>query len=257
MCALVGLITAMTNGIPMHAGPVDNDGYNILSLKKSEEALKGFWLQMKAAGQSAQGVRLRDMPEEWFFMPSRAMIKNSMCASAGVFTCSRIMDQMKFEEALQAMNTLLRTGSGMVPLHRASVQMDKACCQLLLGKEKEVAERSIDATCKKLMKAMKTNISVIRTEYVFALLGEKDEKIRALLQLIVEVDNLEDCQALFDDLCTRKELEKMAERVYAAKLLMEGKTYNQVISQADISSATLSRVSRCVQYGTGYKKLLK
>lgn len=86
---------------------------------------------------------------------------------------------------------------------------------------------------------------------------QKDEKIRALLQLIVEVDNLEDCQALFDDLCTRKELEKMAERVYAAKLLMEGKTYNQVISQADISSATLSRVSRCVQYGTGYKKLLK
>lgn len=85
----------------------------------------------------------------------------------------------------------------------------------------------------------------------------KDEKIRALLQLIVGLDNLEDCQALFDDLCTRKELEKMAERVYAAKLLMEGKTYNQVISQADISSATLSRVSRCVQYGTGYKKLLK
>ena len=176
MCALAGLMTAMTNGIPMHAGPVDNDGYNILSLKRSEEALKGFWLQMKAAGQSAQGVRLRDMPEEWFFMPSRAMIKNSMCASAGVFTCSRIMDQMKFEEALQAMNTLLRTGSGMVPLHRAGVQMDKACCQLLLGQGKEAAEKSIDATCKKLMKAMKTNISVIRTEYVFALLGEKDEK---------------------------------------------------------------------------------
>ena len=85
----------------------------------------------------------------------------------------------------------------------------------------------------------------------------KDEKIQALLRLIVELDSLEDCQALFDDLCTRKELEKMAERVFAAKLLMEGKTYNQVISQADISSATLSRVSRCVQYGTGYKKLLK
>ena len=54
--------------------------------------------------------------------------------------------------------------------------MDKACCQLLLGQKKEAAEKSIDATCKKLMKAMKTNISVIRTEYVFALLGEKDEK---------------------------------------------------------------------------------
>lgn len=85
----------------------------------------------------------------------------------------------------------------------------------------------------------------------------KDEKLEALLQLILSLDNMEDCKALFDDLCTRKELEKMAERVYAAKLLLAGKTYNQVISQADISSATLSRVSRCVQYGAGYSKLLK
>ena len=49
----------------------------------------------------------------------------------------------------------------------------------------------------------------------------------------------------------------MAERVYAATLLMDGNTYNQVIAQTDISSATLSRVSRCVQYGNGYRKLLK
>ena len=59
-----------------------------------------------------------------------------------------------------------------------------------------------------------------------------------------------------DDLCTKKEVEKMAERIYAARLLLQGKTYTQVIGDADISSATLSRVSRCVQYGTGYVKAL-
>ena len=48
----------------------------------------------------------------------------------------------------------------------------------------------------------------------------------------------------------------MAERIYAARLLLQGKTYTQVIGDADISSATLSRVSRCVQYGTGYVKAL-
>lgn len=85
----------------------------------------------------------------------------------------------------------------------------------------------------------------------------KDEKIEALLRMILTLDNMEDCRALFDDLCTRKELEKMAERIYAAKLLLEGKTYNQVMGEADISSATLSRVSRCVQYGSGYKRLIK
>ena len=82
-------------------------------------------------------------------------------------------------------------------------------------------------------------------------------KTEALYRLIAETTDPEDIRHLFDDLCTRKEVENMAERVFAAKLLMEGKTYNQVIAQANISSATLSRVSRCVQYGKGYSKLLK
>ena len=85
----------------------------------------------------------------------------------------------------------------------------------------------------------------------------KEEKIEALFRLIISLENMEDCRALFDDLCTVKEVENMAERCYAAKLLMEGNTYNQVMSQVSISSATLSRVSRCVQYGKGYSKLLK
>ncbi len=85
----------------------------------------------------------------------------------------------------------------------------------------------------------------------------RDEKIEALFRIIADLNTVEECKLLFDDLCTMKEIEKMAERVYAAKLLLEGMTYNQVIAQTDISSATLSRVSRCVQYGKGYRNLLK
>ena len=86
---------------------------------------------------------------------------------------------------------------------------------------------------------------------------QQNEKLEALFSLIVSLQNVEDCKALFEDMCTRKELAKMAERIYAAKLLIEGNTYNQIMSKADISSATLSRVSQCVQYGKGYSKLLK
>ena len=85
----------------------------------------------------------------------------------------------------------------------------------------------------------------------------KQQRINALYDLIASIDDPEDIRALFDDLCTRKEIDNMAERVFAAKLLLQGNTYSQVMSQADISSATLSRVSRCVQYGSGYSKLLK
>ena len=85
----------------------------------------------------------------------------------------------------------------------------------------------------------------------------KQEKMDRLYQLIAGVKSKEDVAALLDDLCTRKEVENMAERLHAATLLLEGNTYNQVMEQADISSATLSRVSRCVQYGSGYSRLLK
>ena len=88
-------------------------------------------------------------------------------------------------------------------------------------------------------------------------LTPKQQRINALYDLIASIDDPEDIRALFDDLCTRKEIDNMAERVFAAKLLLQGNTYSQVMSQADISSATLSRVSRCVQYGSGYSKLLK
>ena len=83
------------------------------------------------------------------------------------------------------------------------------------------------------------------------------EMLNELYELIVSVKSTEDCRALFGDLCTNKETEQMAQRLRAAKLLLDGKTYNQVIDETDISSATLSRVSRCVQYGNGYRKFLK
>ncbi len=85
---------------------------------------------------------------------------------------------------------------------------------------------------------------------------EKNE-ISNLFKAVLSLKNEQECQDFFDDLCTNKEIEQMAQRVCAAKLLMEGKTYNQVIEETDISSATLSRVSRCVQYGKGYSEILK
>lgn len=83
------------------------------------------------------------------------------------------------------------------------------------------------------------------------------EMIEDLYQAFVEIDSPEICAAFLEDLCTRKEVEQMAQRLRAAKLLAQGCTYTQVIEQTNISSATLSRVSRCVQYGTGYRQFIE
>ncbi len=77
-----------------------------------------------------------------------------------------------------------------------------------------------------------------------------------LYDAILKLKTKEDCEVFLNDLCTIKELDSMTQRIKSAKLLLEGATYEQIISKTDISSATLSRVSRCVKYGEGYKKFL-
>ena len=83
-----------------------------------------------------------------------------------------------------------------------------------------------------------------------------EELIPELFDTILQLKTQEDCAAFFADLCTEKEVENMAERLAAARLLLEGKTYLQVIEEVDISSATLSRVSRCVRHSTGYRRMV-
>ena len=84
-----------------------------------------------------------------------------------------------------------------------------------------------------------------------------EKMVNELFELLVSIENAEDMELLFADLCTKNEIEQMTQRLMAAKLLLQGKTYNQVIEVTDISSATLSRVSNAVKYGKGYKRFVK
>lgn len=86
---------------------------------------------------------------------------------------------------------------------------------------------------------------------------ELKKDIKELFELILTLKTQEDCEKFFDDLCTYKELEAMAQRVRAAKMIIKGNTYEQIIKETEISSATLSRVSKCVKYGNGYKNYIK
>ena len=86
---------------------------------------------------------------------------------------------------------------------------------------------------------------------------ELKKNIKELFELILTLKTQEDCEKFFDDLCTYKELEAMAQRLKAAKMIMKGNTYEQIIKETEISSATLSRVSKCVKYGNGYKNYIK
>src|SRR5699024_1824597 len=73
----------------------------------------------------------------------------------------------------------------------------------------------------------------------------------ALFDAILSLETREQCYQFFDDLCTVKEIADMSQRLEAAKLLLQGKTYEQIVKSAEISTATISRINRCIQYGSG------
>lgn len=87
-------------------------------------------------------------------------------------------------------------------------------------------------------------------------MNQNTDNIIELYEVLLKLETIEDCIELFEDLCTYKEIEQMAQRIGAAKLLLNGETYESVIKKTNISSATLSRVSKCVKYGKGYKRFL-
>lgn len=79
----------------------------------------------------------------------------------------------------------------------------------------------------------------------------KSPEMDSLFQAILALQTPEECYAFFEDLCTMKELGDMAQRLQAAKMLLQGKTYEQIVKSAEISTATISRINRCIQYGNG------
>lgn len=72
-----------------------------------------------------------------------------------------------------------------------------------------------------------------------------------LFQTILNLETIDECYAYFEDLCTIKELNDMSQRLDAAILLDEGLSYQKIMEQVAISTATIGRVSKCLNYGTG------
>jgi len=72
-----------------------------------------------------------------------------------------------------------------------------------------------------------------------------------LFESFLKLQNLEECYQYFEDLCTIKEILSMAQRYEVAHLLAEGESYLAITDKTGVSSATVGRVKRCLDYGTG------
>ena len=102
------------------------------------------------------------------------------------------------------------------------------------------------------MNAQQTNIWRLNMESKI-----RDEKLDFLFEGILTLETLEDCYNFFEDLCTVSELQEMSRRIVAARMLKDNHIYTEIAAKTGLSTATISRVNRCLKYGTdGYLSVL-
>ncbi len=81
----------------------------------------------------------------------------------------------------------------------------------------------------------------------------RDELNDQLCHAVLELSNVEECYQFFEDICTIGELKAMSQRLEVARMLRDGHTYDDIVERTHASTATISRVKRCLNYGAdGY-----
>ena len=187
---VIGLFLAVINGFPLRFSETGNDGYNVFALSENYESLRAFWIQLKVKEMLTGGMRLKDMPEEWFEKSDEESMKNNMIATVASIRCSRLIDSMKFNEASQEIEELLQRENGLVDASRMFLQMEKIFCEIYGQRHEEVLNRMKEKEMKTFMKTMKLVPSVLRTQYAYELLIERDSQkafvIKKQFQKIME-----------------------------------------------------------------------
>ncbi|MCM3693348.1 YerC/YecD family TrpR-related protein [Neobacillus niacini] len=77
----------------------------------------------------------------------------------------------------------------------------------------------------------------------------RGKELDQLFQAVLSLKDLEECYAFFDDLCTINEIQSLAQRLDVARMLREGNTYHKIETETGASTATISRVKRCLNFG--------
>ena len=176
MMFFAGFAIALTNGIPMKLGIINNDGSNTVELSKNEEARIAFHNQFMILDLLRAGTRLRDMPDEYFPMPSEKGMKNSIAASGATVLENRLIDAHKFDEARVLIDRLLTMDSALIGLHKNLLLCDKITLDLIQGRAGDELDRIFaEKGFNSFLKQMRGTSSILRTRYAYELLYKKDE----------------------------------------------------------------------------------
>lgn len=170
----VGVLFALTNGLPIPVASIQNDGRNLLCIRRNLHARRAFWDQMAIAAALAEGTRIKSMPDAWFEPFPEEEMDNPIVSAIAVMNTTRLMDEMNFPAAEEAIRALLARKKGILGLYRTSMACDGAVCELIAGRPGPLTAMLAEEQHAGIMKAMKAHPTILRTQYALALLRDRD-----------------------------------------------------------------------------------
>ena len=172
-----GLVMAFMNGVPLKLGLVNNDGVNTRELSQNPGALLAFWIQMKANALQSRGMRLKDMPDEWFVIPGKEDYDSGIVSYIPYAASDRLVAQGKHEEASALRKQVEKDFTGMPGVYQAILKSEDIYYELTHENRPEVINELYDADFAKTAKQMRSMLPVLRMECVKAKLHDRDEAL--------------------------------------------------------------------------------
>lgn len=137
---LTDIFLILMNGIPMKINGISNDGYNIIYLNRNLLSKRAIVLQLQSNSLIQNGMRPKDMPPKWFEWRTDIDFKNPLEVSIPLMYASRLVDEMKFDEAYSKFNELYSHKADIMQLYVNEIACELAFCAMIAKNEGKVQE---------------------------------------------------------------------------------------------------------------------
>lgn len=186
---LADMMLILLNGIPMKISGAGNDGYNMMLLRKAPLSKQGLMTALKSNALIQEGVRPKDMPEEWFIVPDSIDYKNQLEVSMPMMAASRLLDELKYREARSAFEGLYAHKGEMISLYVKEIACELVFLRLMCD-DAGGAQELLDENLKRYIKAYRKVMS---------------SKERILCAIALKLDNdRKKAVAIYDNLRSRE-----------------------------------------------------
>ena len=172
---LIGVICVISNGIPMKLSGISNDGYNTISISRDKFIKYCFYIQLKVNGLLSKGMRVKDMPIEWFNVKEGADLNNPLVTFLKIMEANYYQDKLDFNLAKECYENILDNAPNIIKLYENEIK-----CELLfyeiLNENMEKVDELYTKELRNYIKITDCYISRKRLMYVYNLIVLKDKE---------------------------------------------------------------------------------